>query len=40
LEYFSFIFYDAEDYAAAEKWQKRFILILIIETIGSINVAQ
>jgi hypothetical protein len=40
LENFSFTFNDAEDYAASEKLQKIFILILIIATIVSVSVAQ
>ncbi len=40
LENFSFTFNEAEDYAASEKWQKIFILILIIDSVVSISVAQ
>jgi hypothetical protein len=40
LENFSFTFNEAEDYAASEKWQKIFILVLIIGTIVSVCVAQ
>jgi hypothetical protein len=39
LENFSFTFNEAEDYAASEKWQKIFILILIIASIVSVSVA-
>jgi hypothetical protein len=40
LENFSFTFNEAEDYAASEKWQKIFILILIIGAIVRVCVAQ
>jgi hypothetical protein len=40
LENFNFTFNEAEDYAASEKWQKIFLLILIIGTIVSVSLAQ
>jgi hypothetical protein len=40
LETFSFTFNDAENYATSEKWQKIFILSLIIEPSVSVDVAQ
>ena len=40
METFSFTFNDAENYATSEKWQKIFILSLIIEPIVCVNVAQ
>jgi hypothetical protein len=40
LENFSFTYNEAEDYAASEKWQKIFILMLIIAVIVSVSVAQ
>jgi hypothetical protein len=40
LENFSFTFNEAEDYTASEKWQKIFILVLIIDIILSASVAQ
>jgi hypothetical protein len=40
LENFSFTFNEAEEYAASEKWQKIFVLILIIDTMSTVSVAQ
>jgi hypothetical protein len=40
LENFSSTFNEAEDYATLEKWQKVFILILIIVIHFSVSVAQ
>ncbi len=37
---FNFTLNYAEDYAAAEKWQKTFIFILIMKIILSVNMAQ